>query len=93
MKFMSIEEAIETIRNPNSTFVEQVNAADTLAQSPDTPLEYLLECLRRKGLPAETAAMRLYIKTKRPQIPPDITGFVSDYDDWRSYLRQRNLIP
>lgn len=89
---MSVEEAIKTIRDPNATFVECVKAAEVLAQSSNAPLEYLLECLKRKGLCAETAAIRLYTRTKRPRSSETIEGVVLDYDNWFAYLREQKLI-
>lgn len=93
MGIESIEDAKSVIANDAATFPEWVTAAGVLSSNRNSRLEDLLACLKRRGLPAEIAGTALYVRTKRPQNPPDITGFVSDHEDWQNYLRQRNLIP
>ena len=60
---------------------------EAVADSPETPLESFIECLNRKGLPAEIAAMKLYKRTKRPG-PQSILDFITDPADWEKYLKQ-----
>jgi hypothetical protein len=82
---MSTEEAIKTIRDLDSTFDECVKAAGVLADSPTTPIRMLVECLKRRGLPAEIAAMKLYVRTNRPK-PKSPSEFIANYEDWLNYL-------
>jgi len=84
---MTNEIAIAVIRNPDSTFEKCVDAAGVLAESEATPLDYLVECLKRRGLPAEIAAMKLYQRTKRLK-PKSSHEFISNHDDWLNYVRQ-----
>jgi len=88
---MTIEEAIAIIREPNSSFEECVKAADCFIISKETPLAYLVECLKRKGLCAEIAATNLYARTKRPRVDKTIRGVSLDPTDWTMYLKQMNL--
>jgi hypothetical protein len=87
---VTTNEAIETIREPNSTFGKYVEAAGILAETESTPLDFLVECLFRKGLPAEIAAMKLYIRTNRsrPKTPGD---FISDPENWKNYLKELGI--
>lgn len=88
---MSIEEAIKIIQDSDSSFVKCVEAADVLVKSDATPLVYLLECLKRTGLPAEIAAMKLYKRTKRPG-PATSYEFVASYENWSNYLKEKKLL-
>ena len=89
---MTLEEAQCLIRNDKAGFAELAHAAVEIASSSDSTFQDLLICLKRNGYTAEIAATALYVRTKRPQIPPDITGVVLDYDDWRNYLFEKKLI-
>jgi len=88
---MNAEEAIAIIRNPESPFEECIKAADCFIISKETPLGYLVECLKRKGLCAEIAATNLYARTKRPRVDKTIRGVSLDPTDWTNYLREMNL--
>ena len=83
----SIEEAIRVVRDPKSTLFECVEAVDFLVQANETQPEHLLECLNRRGLCAETAAIRLHALTHRPHA----NGFILDHDDWANYLRNTGV--
>jgi hypothetical protein len=84
---MTIAEAIEIVRNPKASFQKCVEATGVLADSEDTPLEYLVECLSRGGLPSEIAAMKLYKRTNRPG-PDSPAKFIADRENWSAYLQQ-----
>lgn len=86
---MTTDEAISVIRDAKSTFEKCVEAAGVLTQSESTPLNYLVECLKRRGLPAEIAAMRLYKITNRPG-PKTPYEFIADHDDWAAYVKQHS---
>ena len=88
---MTIEEAIAIIRNPQSSFEDCIKAADCFVVSKETPLIYLVECLKRKGLCAEIAATNLYARTKRPRPDKTIHGICFDPEGWTNYLKQMNL--
>lgn len=82
---MTNEQALEIIRDTNSDFNKCVEASGVLAESDSTPLEHLLECLKRRGLCAEIAAMKLYKRTKRPS-PTSPNEFILDWENWSNYL-------
>ena len=86
---MSIDEAIQVIRNPESAFNDCVEAAGLLADTPETPLMYLVECLKRGGLPAELAAMKLYLRTGRPRWDASVEGVILNHDDWLNYINRQ----
>ncbi len=56
-----------------------------IADSKKSELSDLIRCLHLSGLPAETAATALYIRTGRP-CPVDPAQFVVDAADWGRYL-------
>ena len=89
---MSIETAITVLRDANANWTKKVEAAGELTSSGETPLEYLVDCLKIRGLPAEMAATKLYVRTKRPREDNSITSVVLDFDDWSDYLKRTGLL-
>ena len=65
---MTVEAAIQVIRDKNSDWVRKVEASGWLMDSPITPISYLFECLATRGLPQENAAIALH-KRNRPAEP------------------------
>jgi hypothetical protein len=88
---MKYDEAIAIITNPKSTLIESLEAVNSLTETDETPLFYLVECLKRKGHCAELAAMKLYKRTNRPR-GGTAEDVILDYDDWLNYLRQKQII-
>jgi len=84
---MNLEEARQLIHAPDASFASRVEAAITLARSPASTLDDLLACLKHRGLPAETAAIMLHKRTKRPERSDAIPSVITDYDDWVAYLK------
>lgn len=87
---MSIEEAISVIRNAGASRKEHIAAACVLADNPKTPLKYLVECLRYKGLCTEIAVMKLYVRTRRNRIDTSIEALIVDAENWLEYLEDTN---
>ena len=92
-RFMTVEAAIQVIRDQNSPWVRKVDASGWLMNSPETPLSYFIECLAIRGLPQEDAAMALHKRTKRPPAGEGpAASVILDADDWKAYLAERNLL-
>ena len=89
---MSAEEARAILRNDQAPFVDWCEAAFRLCSLPGASFEDWLLCLRRRGLPAETGACKLYVVTKRPRANDGVESMIFDHDDWRDYLRHEKLI-
>jgi hypothetical protein len=88
---MSLEQARAILRNDRAQFVEWCEAAFRLCSIPGANYEDWLLCLSRRGLPAETAATKLYSVTKRP-LGETIDSLILDSGDWREYLKSQKLI-
>ena len=88
---MTIEEARRIIQNDVASFSEWVTAAGVLTSSNESSTDDLLCCLRRRGLPAEMAAVTLYARTARPRAGDSIESFVVDAKDWLDYLQKADL--
>jgi hypothetical protein len=83
---MTLQEAKQTIRNDTVGFSEWVLAAGVLTSSPESSLDDLLACLKRRGLPSEMAATTLYVRTKRPRQDDSINSIILDHNDWSKWL-------
>jgi hypothetical protein len=84
---MNLEEARQLICAPDASFVSRVEAATELARSSASTLDDLLACLKHRGLPAETAAIMLHKRTKRPERSDTFPSVITDHDDWAAYLK------
>src|SRR2546422_4123668 len=89
---MSVEEARTILRDDHAPFIEWCEAAFRLCSLPGASFEDWLLCLSRPGLPAETAATKLYSVTKRARVDDTIAAFILDPNDWREYLKSRKPI-
>lgn len=89
---MTLEDARKIIRDDAAQWSAWAEAAGVLAQSHESSFEDLLECLKRRGLPAETAVCALYVRTKRPRKDKSIASVVLDYNDWSDYLKRERLV-
>jgi len=85
---MTFEEAKRIIANDRAAFQDWVLATAVISSSSDAKPEDLIECLKRKGLPAEMASTALYSRTKR-QPPDSIEGLVMDAENWVDYLKKK----
>jgi hypothetical protein len=84
---MSLDEARRIIQDGSSPFPHLVMATAVLISSDQSTLQDLVACLKYKGLPAETAATALYVRTKRSRPDDSMESIVTDYSDWVTYLR------
>lgn len=84
---MNLEEARQLIRAPDASFVSRVEAATELARSPASTLDDLVACLKHRGLPAETAAIVLHMRTKRPERSDTFPSVITDHGDWVAFLK------
>jgi hypothetical protein len=89
---MTVDEAIQVIRDKDAPWVRKVDASGWLMDSPETPLSYLVECLTVRGLPQENAAIALHKRTKRPPVGTGPESIIRDAEDWKAYLAERNLL-
>ena len=83
----SFAEAQRMIRDSSLPWLKHVEAAAVITATKDVSYDDLLACLRIRGLPAEWAACRLYVLTRRPRKDASIESFSMDFDDWQRYLR------
>src|ERR1043166_6255193 len=67
-------------------------ASGVLASSRESTFDDLLACLRHRGLPAETGACALYVRTRRPRRDDTLASFIMAHADWAAYLRERGFI-
>ncbi len=89
---MGLEEARKVIRDDAAQWAAWVEAAGVLSDSRESSLEDLIQCLKRNGLPAETAACALYVRTERPRADSTIQSVVLDHRDWSEYLIAKGLM-
>lgn len=89
---MTVEEAIQVIWDKDSPWVRKVDPSGWLLDSPDTPLSYFIECLAVRGLPQENAASALHKRTKRPPAGSSPGLVITNAEDWKAYLTERNLL-
>jgi hypothetical protein len=89
---MDIEEARRIVRETAPAWVAVCEASGVLMSSRESTFDDLLVCLRHRGLPAETGAIALYVRTKRPRCDDTLDSFVMAHDDWVAYLRERGFI-
>ena len=82
---MTLDEARSIVSTSQSAFARQVEAAAVIAESKRSELRDLIRCLRLGGLPAETAATALYLRTARPY-SGNVEEFSTDAVDWSRYL-------
>ncbi len=82
-----LAKASAVILDAAAGFKSWVEASGILTSSNEVPLERLLLCLKRRGLPAEFAAMKLYVRTGRPRTDTSPLSFIMDYADWQDYLK------
>lgn len=92
LKFMTTEEGISIIRDKNSRWEMKVEAAAYLAENPNTPLSYFVECLSIRGLPQDFAAIALYKRTRRHRADDSLATFIKDATDWANYLTENSFI-
>ena len=78
MMEMTPDEARAFLRNDDAPFREWCIAAQVLCESADTSFEDWLLCLKRRGLPAETGACKLYQVSHRPRKDSTVWSFVLD---------------
>ncbi len=91
-KIMTLEQSQKVIRDPTADWVRWVEASNIISTSPSATFEDLIECLKRKGLPADAAVCALYVRTKRPKKDNTLEAVIHDPDDWTDYLRKSKLI-
>ncbi len=89
---MTLEEARTLLKTDDTPFNKWCEAAVILCNLPNSTFEDCLLCLTRRGLPAELAACKLYVRTKRPRQDDTIESFIVDANDWRDYLKKEGLI-
>ncbi len=89
---MTIDAARATLKDDDARFVRWCEASFALCEAVESDYEDWLLCLSRRGLPAETAAIKLYNRTKRPRLDESIESFCMDADDWREFLRAKGFI-
>ena len=92
VSFMSIDEANQVIRDKDAAWVRKVDASGWLMDSPNTPLSYFIDCLAIRGLPQENAAIALHKRTKRSPLGKGQESVITDAEDWKAYLTERNLL-
>lgn len=85
---MTLDEARTLIAKGCDHWPRLVDAANIICDSPESTFDDLLACLKHRGLPREFAAMRLYLRTKRPHENDSIESFVMDPQDWSEYLEK-----
>jgi hypothetical protein len=85
---MTLDEARTFIANGCDHWPRLVDAANIICDSPESSFDDLLACLKHRGLPQEFAAMKLYLRTKRPRASEDLSTFVMDPQDWSEYLEK-----
>jgi hypothetical protein len=87
---MTIEEARRVIRDDSQRLSRQVRAATVLCGSPESSLDDLLACLKRRDrMVFRPAAAELHRRTGRPEKDDSVEFLVVDYQDWCGYLRER----
>jgi hypothetical protein len=89
---MSVEQARVILSNDQAPFVDWCQAAFRLCSLPGASFEDWLLCLSRRGLPAETAATKLYSVTNRPRLDDTIDSLILDSNDWREYLKSQKFV-
>lgn len=89
---MELSEARKVVVEGSGDWPRLVEAAGTICDMPDCSFDDLLACLKYRGLPSEFAAMRLYLRTKRPRANDSIESFVMDWQDWSDYLRRHGFL-
>jgi len=89
---MTANEARALLKDDNAPFVRWCEAAGWLCSSPESSFDDWLLCLRRRGLPAETGACKLYVVTKRPRANDSIESMIFDHNDWQGYLRREKFM-
>jgi hypothetical protein len=89
---MTIEEAKALVRDGCDNWPKLVEAAGTICDAPESTFDDLLACLKHRGLPQEFAAMKLYVRTKRPRVNKAIESLITDPQDWAEYLRENRFV-
>jgi len=101
---MDFEKARIIMQQPGDDRVFRLIRAAATICSPENadkvPIKELLQCLKRGNerreykLVAEYAAMALYRRTNRYRKPEALPyeDFITDADDWLSYLKQHQFI-
>ena len=84
---MKLQEAQAILRDETESCSSKIQAGWTIADSPESSLENLLECLSYRGQIAEAAAIALYKRTNRPRASEELSTFVVSPEDWRNYLQ------
>lgn len=88
---MTLAQAKHLIADDEAKFQDWVHATAVITSSPESSFEDIIECLKRRGLPAEMAATALYSRTKRERAAGSIEAFIVDADDWKDYIKQSGL--
>ena len=86
------QDARQIIADDAASFQDWCRAALTLIYGKGTTFDDLLCCLRRPGLPAEWAAIELYLRTNRPRVGGGPASVIVDADDWRRWLAEKRLV-
>jgi hypothetical protein len=89
---MTFEEAKALIRDGCDNWSKLVEAAGTICDAPESSFDDLLACLKHRGLPQEFAAMKLYVRTKRPRENNAIDSLITDPQNWAEYLRKKGFV-
>jgi hypothetical protein len=84
---MSLLEARETLHNAESAYTRLYEAALAIVAAKESTIDNLLDCLRRGGIAAEIAAMKLHKLTNRPVENGWPALLVNDAEDWEAYLK------
>jgi hypothetical protein len=88
----SLEESRRVIRDLSLEWDRHVLAASVITSSRESSYDDLLACLRVRGLPAESAACSLYIRTRRHRADDRASSIVLDHDDWHGYLKEHGFM-
>ena len=88
---MELEEARTTIANDDASFFDWVEASTAITSSEDSTLTDLVACLKRSGVPADTAATTLYVRTCRAREGDSSLSIVTDHGNWKRYLDENGF--
>jgi len=88
---MTLPDARRIMASGAESYADEVLAASAISSSADSTLDDLLSCLRRGGLPAELAALELYVRTGRSRVGTGPASLITDVQDWTTYLAGMGL--
>ena len=92
-----ISDAIAIIYDDDAGQIQYMKAAEILyahcKNYSKIRYEHLLQCLTRKGVPAEIGARALNIRSgRKTESSIDFDDFIVDLDWWIEYLKERKLV-